>query len=151
MEIILMILFLTIAIVLLLACAIAYYFLAEKNRRDWTAFYNTTDFDRLRALLDDIIKDQLNIYKSMHPEYSQAGAWIKVDDQKKIITQVATSTYLSLTDAIKNQLSIVYKFNNDDELINIIGNKVASYIINWTAEVNSRVDISEDLSKLENT
>lgn len=112
----------------------------EKNRLEEKKFLlelklEESDFN----LLDYIITREIDNFGKIHPDIfsTDGSSYIKETDLKDILATVTSNIMRNITPVIKEKIKLVYNFNNDAELITIIGNKAGLILAMLVSEVNS--------------
>ena len=120
---------------------------AEDRRFNLSMKINDERFD----LLDKIITKEIDTYGKIHPDkFSVDGnSYIREDDFKDILAEITANIIRNITPVIKENIKLVYNFNNDSELVNIIGNKAGLILAVLASEINSA--IIEDTPIIETT
>ena len=113
--------------------------------------YVDCHFKEINDLLDDIISYEFDMYSKYHPDMFNSGeSYIKPDEMKLLVSRLTSKVFNRITPTIRNNLSLIYNFNSDEELINIIGEKIGILVVGLTATINnSMIDdtkLMEDLT-----
>ena len=113
--------------------------------------YVDCHFKEINDLLDDIISYEFDMYSKYHPDMFNSGeSYIKPDEMKLLVSRLTSKVFNRITPTIRNNLSLIYNFKSDEELINIIGEKIGILVVGLTATINnSMIDdtkLMEDLT-----
>lgn len=87
-------------------------------------------------ILDKIITDVFNRYQIMNLAHRD-NLYVTTELQKKIIRDVLTVVYLSLSDDLLNKLTLIYK---KDYIEDIIVQKIQFLVMNYTISTNNGSD-----------
>lgn len=112
-------------------------YLNTKDEIEKDKIYATIDIEQIDGLLKSIIEREFNEYHKFHPELSQEGAYIKRDEIKIMVTEITTRVYNTMTPALKFNLGLIYNIDNDDNLVNLIGERVSVIVMALAATLNS--------------
>lgn len=100
--------------------------------------YVDCHFKEINDLLDDIISYEFDMYSKYHPDMFNSGeSYIKPDEMKILVSRLTSKVLNRITPTIRNNLSLIYNFKSDEELINIIGEKIGILIVGLTAAINN--------------
>ena len=114
--------------------------------------YIDCHFKDINEFFDDLIGYEFDLYSKYHPELFNSGeSYIKPEEMKDLVSKLTSKVFNRITPTAKNNLSLIYNFKTDDELINIIGEKVGILVIGLTAAINNSMVqepsvLMEDLS-----
>lgn len=93
-------------------------------------------------ILDDIIEYEMNNYQLMHPDVFalDGSSYIKEGEMKDIVANITAGVIKNITPAIRAKLKLMYNFNNNEELITLIGRRTGVLIAMLASEVNSAIE-----------
>ena len=102
-------------------------------------FYYGIDFDAKSALLDDIIKEELDFYYINNIAFNKPEeVYLNSEMQMKLIGEITAKVYVNrMTPAVLSNLSFYYNFPNEEALQKIIANKVSLAVLNLTLTTNN--------------
>lgn len=123
-----------IIIIILALCML--YILYEKNKLKKIKFYESIDFESKHDIIHRIINEEVDRYKILNFAYEEDELYITEDMQKEMINVVTTKTIMRITPAIMVNLKLIYNINDNNNLINIIGELVSLKVLDYSIETN---------------
>ena len=93
------------------------------------------------GLFDKIIEREFEDYVKLHPQefdYSGEG-YMNQDQYQDILKLITNRIYKALTPALIANISLVYKFDTEEERLTLILEKVGILLAVYRADMNSRM------------
>lgn len=110
--------------------------------------YIDYDAEKIKTVFENLISEEFEIYSKLNPSlFTPGDSYLKADDITTTTSIIASRVFKRITPALRNNLKFIYNFKNDEDLINIIGEKVGLHVIGLAATVNGSMEESYDLSK----
>ena len=110
--------------------------------------YIEYDAEKIKTTFENLIEEEFEIYSKLNPTLFAPGeAYMNSDDITTTTNIVTSRVFIRITPALKNNLSFIYNFEKDEDIINIIGEKVGLLVVGLAATVNSSME--EDFKDVE--
>lgn len=139
MEKILWLLFIILCfIIALILCFISFHYTNEKIKLKKIELYDHIDFKSKEAIIDDIVTNEFNNYKINNPSLVLNDSSPTREETRNIVVAVSAKCYKKITPAIKTNMALIYNIESEDDIINIIGEKVALLVTQFIVELNGR-------------
>ena len=105
------------------------------------------DAEKINKTFEDLLTDEFEFYSRKHPDLFQAGNYLKPEEIKDITAIVTTRVMQRMTPALRNNLTFVYNWDSEEDLITLVGERVGMIVVALAAEVNSSLEDNELIKK----
>lgn len=99
--------------------------------------YKNIDVEKIDKIFNDIVEREFNDYQRFHPDLSQDGSYIKREEIQSIVTDITARVYTHITPAVKYNIGLIYNVDDNEKLVNLIGERVGVLVMGLAAAVNS--------------
>ena len=125
-------------IVALILCFVSFHFTNEKIKLKKIELYDHIDFKSKEVIIDDIVSYEFDKYKLNNPSIFIRETSLTREETRDIVVAVSAKCYKKITPAIKTNMALIYNIETEDDIINIIGEKVALLVTQFIVDLNGR-------------
>ena len=125
-------------IVALILCFVSFHFTNEKIKLKKIELYDHIDFKSKEVIIDDIVSYEFDKYKLNNPSIFIRETALTREETRDIAVAVSAKCYKKITPAIKTNMALIYNIDVEDDIINIIGEKVALLVTQFIVDLNGR-------------
>ena len=125
-------------IVALILCFVSFHFTNEKIKLKKIELYDHIDFKSKEVIIDDIVSYEFDKYKLNNPSIFIRETALTREETRDIVVAVSAKCYKKITPAIKTNMALIYNIETEDDIINIIGEKVALLVTQFIVDLNGR-------------
>ena len=125
-------------IVALILCFVSFHFTNEKIKLKKIELYDHIDFKSKEVIIDDIVSYEFDKYKLNNPSIFIRETALTREETRDIVVAVSAKCYKKITPAIKTNMALIYNIDVEDDIINIIGEKVALLVTQFIVDLNGR-------------